>query len=446
MKTLLKKISLTLFASVFFLASPVHASLDSNFEAISFQPANDGGDYFSVYGSQTLNKWQGNMGFMIDYANRPLQFQGINIANGRQSIVDHYLIGNFYGALGFTEWFQAGINIPVVFYNWFVEDRFQQGPDLQTDNGASMADIQVLMKFRLINPEKSKVGFSIAPFFSLPSGDSERYMGSGSFMGGLMFITDFQLHERFKLALNLGSNFRDEVRRFNVRVDDQFVYKLGMSILLSDHWSIVLEAFGRTNWRDFFGATESSPFEAGGGFKYKVGDSGFAINAGMTGGIVDGVGAARVRGFTGFTWASPVDRKPPVAPAPPPDPRIRGGKIIIWGKIFFDTDKATIKPISYPILNDVVEVMKRNPQVTLVEVQGHTDIRGSDEYNMKLSQRRAQAVKDYLISKGIASSRLTAKGYGFRKPIASNKTKEGMSQNRRVEFVILQGAEEVQSQ
>ena len=82
--------------------------------------------------------------------------------------------------------------------------------------------------------------------------------------------------------------------------------------------------------------------------------------------------------------------------------------------------------------------MQKNPQLQLVEVQGHCDIRGGHEYNMGLSQRRAEAVRDYLVSKGIEASKLVARGYGLTRPIADNTTKEGMSQNRRVEFVIMQ--------
>jgi outer membrane protein OmpA-like peptidoglycan-associated protein len=72
-----------------------------------------------------------------------------------------------------------------------------------------------------------------------------------------------------------------------------------------------------------------------------------------------------------------------------------------------------------------------------IEVAGHTDSRGSDAYNIKLSQRRAEAVRDYLISKGIAADRLSAKGYGESQPVADNATDEGRFKNRRVELVPL---------
>ncbi|MFW5921177.1 MAG: OmpA family protein [Polyangiales bacterium] len=103
-------------------------------------------------------------------------------------------------------------------------------------------------------------------------------------------------------------------------------------------------------------------------------------------------------------------------------------------KIHFEFDKAKIRPVSYPILDTVAQVLKDYPEITL-EVQGHTDSRGSDRYNEKLSQKRAEAVRQYLIEQGIDRGRLVAKGYGETRPIESNRTQAGRAANRRVEFV-----------
>jgi OmpA-OmpF porin, OOP family len=108
-------------------------------------------------------------------------------------------------------------------------------------------------------------------------------------------------------------------------------------------------------------------------------------------------------------------------------------KIVTHG-INFDYNKATIKPESMGTLNMVVQVLKDNPEIKF-EVGGHTDADGSDDYNLKLSQQRADAVKEELIKLGIDASRLTAKGYGETKPISDNTLPEGKANNRRVEFV-----------
>ncbi len=104
--------------------------------------------------------------------------------------------------------------------------------------------------------------------------------------------------------------------------------------------------------------------------------------------------------------------------------------------IFFDYNKATLKPESYPELNRLVNFLKQHPDIK-IEISGHTDTLGTLEYNMKLSEQRAKAVYNYLINKGISPERLTTKGYGPLKPIASNKTAQGRARNRRVEIKIL---------
>ena len=110
-------------------------------------------------------------------------------------------------------------------------------------------------------------------------------------------------------------------------------------------------------------------------------------------------------------------------------------KIELKQTVYFDFNKATIRPVSYALLDDVAKALADHPKIQ-VEIQGHTDSVGDDNYNLKLSQKRAEAVKAYLVGKGIDESRMVPKGYGESVPIASNMTKAGRDQNRRVEFVI----------
>src|SRR5210317_1782720 len=99
----------------------------------------------------------------------------------------------------------------------------------------------------------------------------------------------------------------------------------------------------------------------------------------------------------------------------------------------YDSNSSYIRTEAYPLLDEVASILEKNPEME-VEVQGHTDNTGSAKYNQWLSEKRAQKVKDYLVSKGIDPSRLEAKGYGLTQPVASNATEEGRAQNRRVEL------------
>jgi outer membrane protein OmpA-like peptidoglycan-associated protein len=117
--------------------------------------------------------------------------------------------------------------------------------------------------------------------------------------------------------------------------------------------------------------------------------------------------------------------------------KVTASKIVILEKVQFETAKAVILPQSYELLNEVADVVRRNPKAGRVEVQGHTDSRGSDTYNLDLSQRRSEAVRKYLIAQGVDKDRLIAVGYGESSPIDSNDTSKGRAQNRRVEFLLI---------
>ncbi len=135
--------------------------------------------------------------------------------------------------------------------------------------------------------------------------------------------------------------------------------------------------------------------------------------------------------------------------SPSPDPTKNGcpefirhvegsTEIQILKKVEFATNSSTILPRSYPILDEVVRLLKANADIKKVSVEGHTDSRGSRELNQRLSQARADSVMRYLTEHGIAGARLEAHGYGPDKPIDTNDTDEGRQKNRRVEFHILE--------
>lgn len=104
-----------------------------------------------------------------------------------------------------------------------------------------------------------------------------------------------------------------------------------------------------------------------------------------------------------------------------------------YGEVLFDTATAHIKPESYTVLDEIHEVLRKNPAMRL-GIEGHTDNQGSEAYNLNLSQERADAVRDYLVGKRVQSEKLLPKGFGFSRPRAGNDTKEGRALNRRVVF------------
>ena len=130
--------------------------------------------------------------------------------------------------------------------------------------------------------------------------------------------------------------------------------------------------------------------------------------------------------------ASPSAPVPPVAPPAPP----AASKVTFAADAFFDFDKSVLKPEGRAKLDDLVSKI-RDVNLEVIIAVGHTDSVGSDAYNQRLSVRRAEAVKAYLVTKGIERNRVYTEGKGEKQPVADNKTAEGRAKNRRVEIEVV---------
>lgn len=157
-------------------------------------------------------------------------------------------------------------------------------------------------------------------------------------------------------------------------------------------------------------------------------DKGVAIASGAVGGALLGA----VLGHCLWDREAFVAQAPPPPPAAPAPPVQK--KIVLRG-VNFDFDKATIRADATSILREAATILKENAGVN-VAVEGHTDSVGSDAYNLKLSLRRAAAVKAFLVKEGVAEGRLSSRGFGESQPVASNDTDDGRAQNRRVELKV----------
>lgn len=140
-----------------------------------------------------------------------------------------------------------------------------------------------------------------------------------------------------------------------------------------------------------------------------------------------------------LTIAEPKMEQKPVKEAPEALPeklekrQVQLNEFLVGKRIEFDVSSAVIRQKSFPVLNNIIKIIQSESQGKIV-IGGHTDSQGDAALNQDLSQRRAEAIRKYMISRGIDPSRLTAIGYGESKPIASNDTREGREKNRRVEF------------
>jgi OOP family OmpA-OmpF porin len=133
---------------------------------------------------------------------------------------------------------------------------------------------------------------------------------------------------------------------------------------------------------------------------------------------------------------APVAAPKAAAPAAPAAPVAAASKVTYAADAFFDFNKSVVKPAGKAKLDDLVSKVKGINLEVIIAV-GHTDSVGSDAYNQKLSVRRAEAVKAYLVSKGIEKNRIYTEGKGEKQPVATNKTAEGRAKNRRVEIEVV---------
>lgn len=165
-----------------------------------------------------------------------------------------------------------------------------------------------------------------------------------------------------------------------------------------------------------------SEFEGGDG-----GSSG-QIAAGVAGGVV---GGALVGAALGHLLCDPIREPPPVEPPPPPPPPPAPTRIELSADAHFDFGSATLKPAGERKIDEIVQTLQENAEVRIL-VEGYTDSVGSESYNQRLSERRAEAVRDHMTARGIAAERIDTRGHGEANPVATNATAEGRAQNRRV--------------
>lgn len=441
-------IGLTIFLAVG-SAAPAWARTTSA-SINTFLPAIDDSKYLSIYSSQTLQQWQFRTGAYFHYALNPLE---VGLGGVRRTgVVDHLFVGDFFGAVGITDWFQLGLSAPVALY----ED-FNNVAAGTSETVIRMMDVRFEPKFRLLDIDRHSVGISVVPFLLAPTGAGSRLVGNNSFAGGAKAVVDFDIKHRVQISTNLGYFARDRVVILNTEVDDMFTYGLGINVKTVSWLDLIAEAYGATNATDFFARESELPLEVDGGLRFNLPKpEGLQITVGGGMGLTFGYGSPDFRGILGVSYLKPRRVELPIPPPPPQEEalaKVEKKKIVITKRIHFEFDKAVIRPISFRILDAVVDILKTNSDIRKVRVEGHCDYKGSDAYNMRLSQRRANAVRDYLMAHGVEADRLVAVGYGESRPIATNETAEGRARNRRVEFTILEqegvapdGSEDTSSQ
>ncbi|MFA4972033.1 MAG: OmpA family protein [bacterium] len=431
----IKLLAMAVFA--LFIANSAQAA--HNADVITINPATDGGKYLTMYQSGTLPQWGFNAGGYIDYAFEPLEYADAS-GRRRRGIVDDLLMANIMGAIGWTDWWSTGVNVPLAIWEGYINPNQPAATATKENLYGKMGDVRLEMKFRLLDINRYHVGLAIIPFFYFPTGKESTFLGNGMWSPGGILAFDADIKNRVFLALNAGyrnyANTRYDVNNANAVIDDSLILNGGINVRINDSWAVLGEVISEGVIKSYWQNQLQNPAEflVGGRWTPQSRAKGLTVTAAGGRGITTGIGSPDFRVLVGVNYRR--------AEVGPPEPvAVEAAveeKIVITQKIHFEFNKAVIRPISYPIVDDVAYLLSRNPQINLVRVEGHTDWIGSDAYNQQLSERRANAVRDYLIGKGIESSRLAAVGYGETRPVADNNTVEGRARNRRTEFTVVQ--------
>jgi outer membrane protein OmpA-like peptidoglycan-associated protein len=393
-----------------------------------FRPTTGHVQGFQLFTSEALPKYNFAVGLEVNYAHHPFELTISGSTNRLAGVVDQFVTADALVAYGLTNWWTLSVDMPVNIYHNIAPTFI---PTRDTGFGDA-GDLLANMKFSVwdAGQTRSHLGLAFVPFVTAPTGDSSIFFGDKSLTGGLIAIGDAQWKAN-RFYMNVGPRFRKTEQILNLTVKDELLYGLGFERPLVKKWAlnIILEAFGSTNFHKFATENISSPIEGIAVLQKKwLENRRLITNVGGGMGITSGYGVPNYRIFGGISYAWDFTPKPVVRE-----------EVITTNKIHFAFDKAVILPSSFPILDEIVNTLKSRPEVEHVTIEGHTDSKGSDEYNLKLSDRRAAAVREYLVGHGIPASMLSSVGKGESMPIAPNDVNgkdnpSGRAQNRRVEF------------
>ncbi len=410
-----------------------------------FRPAFDNLGLVNLYESRMLEKRAWSLGLGLSFSKNPLELGLVSSGARLDSLVDHHVNMTLTGAYGLADWVELGISVPF-FPNVKVEP-------VGTSSGSSTAafgDIGLAAKFRLwthgdVETDNVTMGAAVIPFVTLPSGSTAKYTGDTSVTGGVRGVYDVEFWKN-KVVANIGMRFREKENLFNLTIGQEFLYGIGYRRPIWQPWD--LHGLTELNGSVAFNGVRAnrSPLEWLFGIRKGFMESRLNATVGAGLGITNGYGAPDYRIFAMLSYvAAPIKKRAP-RPASVTERRVtyksyvrlEGGQIVILEPIHFETARWKILPESQPVVKAVAALMLDQPWIRHVVIQGHTDHRGSDQYNINLSNNRAREVKEAIIGFGVEPERLTSEGRGERQPIATNQTAEGMAKNRRVEFHIVE--------
>ena len=425
-----------------------------------FRPENSHGEGLTVRGSSTLHPGDIHGGLFINWVKNPLEIAVIGNDDRLDDVVNWFATANVLLSAGVTNWLSLEIDVPFNFSN-----NIEELGTTTDEKDLSMGDILTRATIRLrdkVGENGNQIGFAIVPFFTLPTGEEGDFMGNSNVTGGLKLVADRWFGKNY-LAVNAGFRGREREIIQNLNINHELTGGIGYVRKLWEDANLDLfaEIFSSTTSRDFLSREVTSPAELVGGIRKGWMDNRLAMTLGAGRGLNNGYGSPDFRIFSGVTYAfrssaattsrvtdadSAEGEEEVVEETPVEEPvfvsvESEGEQIQIVEKVYFGWDDASIRADGMPVLEKITQLLNSNPEAGKLLIQAHADSQGPAEYNLHLSQRRAESVKKYLVSNGVPSERLVTQWFGEEQPAASNDTPEGRAENRRADFEMADSEE-----
>lgn len=477
----------SVWACLWLGGSPAALAQNRGLDPQLFRPVAGPTGFFSLDTSDVAPVGTTSFGLFYNYQRDPLVFRQNGVVLER-AVSDQQTV-NLLWSSAVTSWLQVGVDLPL---HLRMDGRggtvFQ--PGLSPLDSRAIGDVRFDLKWRLVGDGGEGFGFAIATPFTLPSGRGDSFRGEQDATFSPRLLFDGR-GSRVTFTAQLGYLFRRELLYAGQRFGDELLYGAGLGVSLwsdekagvkRERVSLAAELFGRASARTPLDAADQAPLEGLLGATVRFPDQNLALTIGGGMGLHKSYGTPTARAFIGLRWTSSAPTAPPAPapevkecpapPAPPPCPKAEPCPAapacaacptcarcaacpdaptcpeqkacpscpaatppvysVRLRYVYFQHDKTTPLDRSRPSLDRLVEVLQKYPSL-VVRVEGHTDNTGNATYNKKLSQRRAEGVRTYLLKQGIAAGRVTAVGHGREKAVAPNTTEKGRRENRRVE-------------
>ncbi|WP_437314349.1 OmpA family protein [Sorangium sp. So ce385] len=470
------------------LAAATSASAqETNIDVERFKPAVTHDAFVVTEGSgvrEPADPWE--FGLLLNYAHNPLIF-ATGDGDVRTQIVSGRLGADLMASVTIAEPFALGLDIP-----FFL---FQSGEGSPSFGG--LGDIRLVPKLRILD-DRDSIGLGLVAELRVPTHTGDFAGGARNVVFWPRIILDHRFAPGLRFGVNAGVAIREGTTYRNVEAGSELTYAAALGYRfggIDGKVEIGAEANGGIGFTADDLKEEETPLEALGYVKINPSEE-WEIVAGPGIGALAGYGVPLFRVFAGVKYTPTshdrdhdgVDDERDQCPDVPEDrdadydsdgcpeedadddrdgvpnaddecpdeketingvedddgcpdkgdPRVsyEQGEFVMRDTIRFRTGSAELEPESYRTLDQVALVLKANPEIEHVRVEGHTDETGTRELNQELSQQRADTVRKYLIQKGVSPGRLTAEGYGSDRPVAEGDDPASLAKNRRVEFVI----------